>query len=116
MKLILLINLPPYLPVFQMLAGERAIAKEIEIREIKNVDFILLDKEEVQRSAHIVIFQDIVSLFAGRNIPRNHQNLKKRNSKKSLILAKIRITAKKMALYLILPQPLFPMNFIHLRP
>ena len=99
-----------------MLAGKRAMAKEMEVREIEDVDLIPLDKEKVQRPAHTVMLQDIVSLLAGRNILRNHQNLRKGNSKKRSIPAEIRVIAKKTALHLTLPQHLLLMNFIHLRP
>ena len=99
-----------------MLAGERAMAEEMEVREIEDVDLIPLDKEEVQRPAHTVMLQDIVNLLARRNILRNYQNLRKENNRKRPIPAEIRVTAKRTALHLTLPQHLFPMNFIHLRP
>ena len=96
-------NLLFYLPVFQMLAGEKAMAKEIKVQKIEDVDFIPLNKEKIQKSIYIVILQDIISLSARRNIPKNYQNLRKKNSRKRSISAKIWVIAKKMALYLILP-------------
>ena len=92
------------------------MAKEMEVQKIENMDLILLDKEKVQRHAHIFILQDIVSLPARKNISRNHQNLRRRKSKKRPFLAKIQVMVKKTALHLILPQHLFLMNFIHLKP
>ena len=89
MKLVVLMNLLPNLPVPRKLAGKRAMAKEIEVREIEDVDLIPLDKKKVQKPAHTVMLQVIVSLPAGKNIMRNHQNLRKGNSKKRHIAAKI---------------------------
>lgn len=98
-----------------MLAVERVMAKEIEVQEIKDIDLIPLNKEKVQKLAYTVILQDIVNLPAGKNISRDYQNLRKKNSRKRPILAKIRAMTKKTALHLTLLQHLFPMNFIYLR-
>ena len=40
-------NLPPYLRTSQMLAGEKTMAKNIEVRKIEDVDFMQVDKWKV---------------------------------------------------------------------
>lgn len=40
-------NLLPYLPVPQMLAREKAMAKEMEVREIEDMALILVNKREI---------------------------------------------------------------------
>ena len=54
-------NLLLYLPILQMLARERAMVEEMEIRRIEDVALILVNKEEIQRSAHTIMLQNIVN-------------------------------------------------------
>lgn len=43
--------------------------EEIEVQETKNVMFIQVNNGKVQRLTYTIIFQDILSLLARRNIP-----------------------------------------------
>lgn len=87
-----------------MLARKKAIVEEIEIQKMKDVALILVDKEEIQRPAHIVILQDIVSLPTGKNILRSCLILgKKLTSRRKLrILAVLSVMVKRMVFLLIL--------------
>lgn len=80
------------------------MAKEMKVREIKDVPLILVDKEEIQRPAHTIILQDIVSLPVGKNILKSRQTLKiKLNSIKRLPIPTIlQLTESEMAFFLIL--------------
>lgn len=51
-----------------MLAEKGAIIEKIEIQKIKDMAFILVDKEKIQRVAHTVTFQDIMRLTTEKNI------------------------------------------------
>lgn len=68
MKLKPLMNLLSYLRVFQMLTEEKIIVEEIKVQEFKHKVLIQVDRREVQRPAYTIILQDIVSIFAERNI------------------------------------------------
>ena len=76
----------------------------MEIREIEDVALILVDRGEIQRPAHIVMLQDIVSLFAGRNILKSRPTLRRKltSRRRLLILAVLSATVKRMVLLLIL--------------
>lgn len=60
-----------------MLARERAMREEIKIQKIKDIAFILMDKREIKRFAHTVIFQNIVRLTIKRIMLRSYQILQK---------------------------------------
>lgn len=86
-----------------MLAGKKAIMKEIEIWEIKDVAFTLVNKREIERPAYIIMFQDMMSQTTRKNTLRSCQTLKKKlNSKKRLILTILLVMAKRTVLLLIL--------------
>lgn len=66
------------LPIPQMLAGQKAIVKKIEAQEFENVMFTQVDIEKVQRPAHTIILQEILSLFSGKNILKNHKTFRRK--------------------------------------
>lgn len=47
MKLEIQMNLSHYLYVYQILVRERAMVEKIEIQEIENMTFILVNKREI---------------------------------------------------------------------
>ncbi len=80
------------------------MVEEMEIREIKDMALIPVDKEEIQRPARTVMLQYLVSLPAGRNILRSRPTLRRKltSRRRLLILAVLSATVKKMVLLLIL--------------
>lgn len=108
MKFVSLISLLLYPINSQILVEEEVVmVEEIEIRDIRNIMLISVDKEKVLRPAYIVMFQDIVRLLAKRNTLRNFHILRRRLNNKRKPTQAIQVMARRMVFLLILYQGLY---------